>query len=330
MIKKRNILFLTLLTFFVTVGTNVYGQVTAVKANIDSTELLIGNQTILTFEWEQYPKQTVKAPIFSDTIVNFLEIIEKPTIDTTIISEEVSKINIKYRITSFEDTLIYIRPMPFVVGKDTIWSNPLSLKIIQPFKIDTENGDMADIKPIYNPPFDWKNFIKQTVLIILIILLLVLLFILIKKYLIKRPKREIIKTISTPTLSAYEEAINNLQDLEKRKLWQHQRTKEYHTELTDILRIYIEKTFVIHCMEMTSDEILHALSTLKREQKEIFTTLKNILTLADLVKFAKWTPEMGENEKSLKMAYRFVEETNPKEKEENSTLERDKTNQNDI
>ncbi|PIF02595.1 MAG: hypothetical protein CR965_00500 [Paludibacter sp.] len=327
MIKKSYILFFVLVTFCITVGTNASAQVTSVEANIDSTELLIGSQTVLTFEWEQYPTQTVKAPIFSDTIVNFLEIVEKPTIDTTVVSDEVSKIDIKYVITSFEDTLIYIRPMPFVIDKDTIWSNPLSLKIIQPFRIDTENGDMADIKPIYNPPFDWKNFIKQTALVLLIIILLILLFILIKKYFIKRPKKEVVK-ITSPTMSAYDEAMNNLQDLEERKLWQNQKTKEYHTELTNILRIYIERVFDIHCMEMTSDEIFNSLSILRREQKESFTALKEVLTLADLVKFAKWTPQMGENEKSMKMAYHFIEETYPKDEntkeDSKETLEKDK------
>ncbi len=321
MIKKRKILFWALFILWIVAKNNIYAQVTPIKASVDSTELLIGNQTVLTFTWEQRPSQKVKIPIFSDTIVNFLEIVEKPIMDTTFINNKVSRIDLKYRITSFEDTLIYVRPMPFLIGKDTLWSNSLSLKIIQPFHIDLKKNQLIDIKPIYNPPFGWKSFIKITLLVILLVALFVLLFFLVRKYLknrtvVKEEKK--VEVIVKPTLSPYDEAVQKMKKLDEKKLWQNQHTKEYYTELTNILRVYIQQVFNVHCMEMTSDEILASLSSLRREKKDTFSILKEILILADLVKFAKWTPQIGENERSIDMAYRFLEETHSEENKNNN------------
>jgi hypothetical protein len=55
-------------------------------------------------------------------------------------------------VTAFEDSLMYIPSYPFVNGNDTIWSKPLSLKVVQPFVIDTTSHQIADIKNVYTPP----------------------------------------------------------------------------------------------------------------------------------------------------------------------------------
>ena len=71
-------------------------------------------------------------------------------------------------------------------------------------------------------------------------------------------------------------------------------------------------------MEMTSEEILSHLNFLRFEQKSAYTSLKNILHLADLVKFAKWNALIDEHELSLNNAYLFVNQT---KKEEPETVE---------
>ena len=65
--------------------------------------------------------------------------------------------------------------------------------------------------------------------------------------------------------------------------------------------------------EKTSDETLRALQPVMTEQKELFGSLKQMLQLADLVKFAKWTATPDENERSLRTAYDFVHDTTPTE-----------------
>ncbi|PIE99637.1 MAG: hypothetical protein CR965_02020, partial [Paludibacter sp.] len=153
-----------LLVFNCLFQSKTYSQ-TTIKAKTDSTQLLIGDQCNLSFEWEQNPKQRIETPFFSDTIVQFLEIVEQQKLDTTKIDDKLIKIKASYRVTSFEDTLIYVRPFPFVINKDTVWSNSLSLKVIQPFVIDSTTNQLILVQPIYSLPYDWKGLIVKIVLV---------------------------------------------------------------------------------------------------------------------------------------------------------------------
>ncbi len=278
-----------------------------VTARIDSTSIWIGNQTRLSFEISQQPGQAVVSPAFADTIIGGLEIVEALKPDTAKSPDGHLLINQKYTVTAFEDSLYYIPPFPFVLNGDTVWSKSLSLKVVQPFAIDTTSNQIADIKPVLDPPFYWKGLIKTVILILLIIIFLITAFFLIRYFVVKKPVGQTIITQSK--LPPYEVALQRLDKIKEQKSWQQNRFKEYHTELTDVLRQYIEATFDIPCMEMTSEEIFEHLHHLKFENKEAYMQLQSILRLADLVKFAKWQPAPDENEQSLYNAYSFVGKT---------------------
>jgi len=282
-------------------------QPVIIKAKIDSTQLWIGNQTGLSFEIIQPAGQRVVAPIFSDTIIGNLDIVEQAKYDTVKLPNNKIQVNVKFKVTSFQDSLIYVPRFPFLSGKDTVWSNSLSLKVVQPFVIDTAANSITDIKPVYKPPFNWRNFLQKMLLIALFLALAVILFILVRKFVMKKPvfHSETPKEIIPPDV----EALHRLDKIKEEKIWQKGRVKEYHTELTDTLRTYIEKVFNISSMEMTSDEILRNSLFLKTDKPSAYEGLKQILTLADLVKFAKWNPVPGENELSLMNAYLFVNQT---------------------
>jgi hypothetical protein len=201
------------------------------------------------------------------------------------------------------------------------------LKVVQPFKIDTASNSIADIKPVFKPKFDWLGLLKIAFFILLIIAFLVIGYVLIRKYWQKKP---IFESAPAPVLPPYVIALNHLDRIKSEKLWQQGRLKEYHTDLTDVVRIYIENVFSINSMEMTSDEILDHLTDLRKQEKTAYLGLKQILQLADLVKFAKWNPNLEEHELSLRNAYLFInltkveeskplEETTEKESKENKT-----------
>ena len=299
------ILFLFLCTEYTS------AQPVTVKARMDSTQIWIGDQTALTFEVVQHKGQKVKMPLFSDTIVGNLEIVEQAKSDTFNIADDKVQVNVKYIVTSFEDSLIYVPPFPYISGSDTSWSNSLSLKVIQPFVIDSTSNQLADIKPVFKPKFNWKEFAKQMMLVFLLIVLAVLLYFLVRKYVMRKPilKTETRKVIIPPHV----EALQRLDKIREEKLWQKGRMKEYHTELTETLRIYIERMFNINSMEMTSDEILTHTSFMKVDKSGAYGALRQILTLADLVKFAKWNPSPNDNEMSLMNAYLFVNQTKVEE-----------------
>ncbi|MDR1585609.1 MAG: BatD family protein, partial [Prevotellaceae bacterium] len=222
-------------------GLQLQAQKITVRAQLDSTVLWIGDQSNLSFEISQSPEQTVSLPLFFDTIPGGLEVVGLH-MDSVKSKDGYLLVTQHYTVTAFEDSLYYVPSFPFVAGDDTVWSNPLSLKVIQPFQIDSASNVIADIKPIYNPKFDWKWFIKLLLLILLIIAVLVLAYFLIRKFVLKKPILPAMLE-TKESLPPHLVALAALDKIKDEKLWQQGRIKEYHTELTDVLRAYIERVF---------------------------------------------------------------------------------------
>jgi hypothetical protein len=111
-------------------------------------------------------------------------------------------------------------------------------------------------------------------------------------------------------------ANKELKKLEGEKLWQSDKVKEYHSKLTDILRLYLEFRFNYYAMEATTEEIIAEVN--KREiSMDASAKLQETLRLADFVKFAKMNPAPDQNTKSMQSALDFVEMT--KQLEETNT-----------
>ncbi|MEI8272620.1 MAG: hypothetical protein WCG08_08345 [Paludibacter sp.] len=303
---RKTLLFLFfLITSFA--NTSLFAQKITVNAKLDSTVMWIGSQAHLTFQVSQQPNQKVLMPIFVDSIMGGLELVEPVKIDTSKSQDGHVLITQHYLVTAFKDSLLYIPAFPFVLNGDTVWSKSLSLKVVQPFKVDTASKSIADIKPIFSPKFDWAGLFITILLVLLGLILLALLYYLLKKYFKKKPvlTENEIKLLQP----AHVVALYLLDKIKQEKKWQQGREKDYHTELTDVIREYIERIFNINSMEMTSEEILDHLKMLRMEQKSTFLSLKQILQLADLVKFAKWNATPDEHELSLLNAYLFVNQT---------------------
>lgn len=284
-----------------------------VDAKIDTSLIVIGGQTILTFELTQKKNQKVLLPQFNDTITGAIEIVESPKADTTASDADNILIKKRYVVTSFEDSLLYIPPYPFVSNGDTVWTRSLSLKVVQPFQIDTASNQIADIKQVMDPPINWKAILRIALVVILVLIVLIVIYFLVRKYIFKKPIFE--SAAPEVILPSYVVALNQLEKIRGEKAWLNNRAKEYHTELTDVLRTYIEKTFDVPCMEMTSEEIISYLNHLRFENKKAYTSLTQILKLADLVKFAKWEATSAEHELSLANAIEFVNETKIEEEQ---------------
>jgi hypothetical protein len=302
----RKFLYFVLLVWSCWASAGVSAQKITVNARIDSTILRIGSQTKLYFDITQSKNQKVVFPFFSDSIKGGLEIVEPARFDTSKTPDGQMQVTQSYVVTAFNDSLLYIPEFPFVVDGDTVWSKSLSLKVVQPFKIDTTSHSIADIKPLMDPKFDWESFYRICLILFIIQLILVIGYFLIKKY---WQKGALSEEEVKPKLPPHVIALNRLDEIKQEKMWQKGRPKEFHTELTDVLRQYIEDVFKINSLEMTSDEILDYLRSLRFEQKAVYSSLKQILQLADLVKFAKWDTSPEEHELSLINAYLFVNQT---------------------
>lgn len=300
-----------LILVFVCISAFSSAQIHSVQAKIDSTTLLIGQQTQIHFEVVQQADANVQFPIITDSIMGGLEVVNRSKLDTTKLEDGNLKINSSITVTAFDSALYYIPAFGFSSGKDTAFTNPLSLKVL-PVDVDTTNAKIYDIKPIYDAPIDWGYVAMIVAIILLVIGIGVLAFILIRKYLKNKNKTE--EEEEVVIVNPFEHAMTELERIRNEKIWQQGKVKDFYTEITDVLREYIELRFQISALEMTSDEVLSMIKSGKVLDSEQEQILSQVLKLADLVKFAKWTPELKENDLSLEQAFLFVEKTKPLEK----------------
>ena len=165
-----------------------------------------------------------------------------------------------------------------------------------------QKSDIKDIKKPLDPKLEFSDFLPW-LLVLLIVLLLLYLY---KKF-SKRKKDEKIAPIIKEIIPAHIAALNKLEKIEKEELWQSGKIKEYHSEISETLRKYIEERYECIALELTTDEILDELENLI--SKEIYNDLKNILQIADLAKFAKSKPTNQDNLQSMSLSKKFVDTT---------------------
>lgn len=135
--------------------------------------------------------------------------------------------------------------------------------------------------------------------------------------------------IEEPTFRAlppYDEAIYKLNELDEKLLWQNNKVKEYYSELTEIVRGYIERELKVPALEKTTDEIIETLKDFNEAEtistsKETIDKLKALLQEADLVKFAKSKPLAIEIEEDRKDAKLVIDNLKPKPIIEDDELE---------
>ena len=182
-----------------------------------------------------------------------------------------------------------------------------------------EAATLAEVEDLYRP-YKPKRRTRATVAKEKGLEPLAALLFALRYHLSKRGKhlRDLFKP--APPAPPHVEAIRALEGLHNQKLWQNNKHKAYYSGLTDILRRYLAGRYGIGALEMTSDEIIDAVRPLDLPRKSAME-LTALLREADLVKFAKATPEAARNEEAYQWAYYFVEETKPVEEQPSAEAE---------
>ena len=287
-----------------------------VSATLDSTTLFIGDQTDLHLRAIGEAGEQVTMPVLDKELIPGVEIVDRTIVDTISLKDGRVQYDQYLTVTSFEDSLFYIAPLPFVSGDDTVWSDGLTLNVVQPFEMDTTDMAITDIKGVYKAPIWWWGIFRWVLLAVLLAGVGVAGYYLIT-YLQRRKLEEAGNEVVTEPLRPAEEvALEKLDAIKEKKIWQQGQVKEYYTQLTDVVREYIARRFEVSSVEQTSDETLRDIRPLLSERKDLYDQLRKMLTLADLVKFAKWSTTPDENELSLRNAYTFVKETTIKSLED--------------
>ena len=275
-------------------------QTTRYKFQLDSTTIMLGDQTVLAIE------PSAIYPSLEDLTNN----------DIVAVNQWIDSANGNFctALTSFEEGEHWLH-----VGVDSVL---ITVKDVP--NVDTTNTNIRDIANILRQPYTFGE-IAKVVGIVLGILALVaaIIFIVIR---IKQHK-PIITIPQAPPLPADVRALDALETLRQQQLWQQGRVKEYHTQLTDIVRNYLEETYSIPSTEMTSDQTLDAFHSCSAYTEDASSQLQQMLQTADMVKFAKSQPQPYQHDLSMTQAVNFVKLTAPKHEEHPADTEQPKSTQ---
>ena len=289
-------------------------QQVSVKASIDSTHILIGDQLKLLLEIEKPKKLDVRFPMVPDTFSSHVEVVSRSKIDTLKLdNNDREKLVQQLLITSFDSGMHQIPPFYFRLKDgqmlDSAATRALAFQV-HGMKIDTTKGP-ADIKTVYGAPVTLKEVTPYILGIILIAAIIFFIFYYIRW---KKKNMPLFARPEKPAEPAHIIALRELDRIKNQKLWQQEKIKQYYSEVSDTIRNYIQNRFDISAMEQTSSETIGIF----KQNKEMvdgrsLDQLQHILSLADLVKFAKYTPLLDDNNLTLMNAYFFVNQTKKEE-----------------
>ena len=254
--------------FFVCAGNINSQTIATIKASVDKNKILIGEPLQLTIEASLTP-EAIKFFNALDSIQHF-EILDKPTLDTTN-KDGASLLRAVYKLTSF-DSGHWVIPSFSLTKKIKTDTIPVDV-IFSEFNPEQEYHDIKDIIDAEEQKEEKKNWIWYAVAGTVLILLLIY-------FLLKKKKEPALAP--APALSAFEEAIRQLNSLQEQNL----DPKDYHTKLVDIFRLYVLKKKNILSLQKTTDNLVVQLKPVINSA-EVFSQVQQALRLSDFVKICE-------------------------------------------
>lgn len=292
-------------------------QNVVVESRLDSVEMYVGSQAMLTVETTVDSGAELVFPDYRDTVVAGLEVIDRLKPDTVTLNEG-KRMTVRhgYMVAAFDSAFFHIPGLKVMVDGREYESNDLVLRVYH-FPIDNADPDMLrGIKDIADVPFVVTDWLPMAAYLLLLVLFAVAVLFLFMRY---RDNKPIIRIVHVePQPLPHERAGHIIDNIRARDLQHSSDAKQYYTALTEALRVYIAGRFGFNAMEMTSSEIVDKL--METNDRESLKHLQSLFTVADLVKFAKYVPMLDENDANLLSAVAFINKT----KQEVPEAEREK------
>lgn len=304
----------------------------SISAKLDSAQMLMGTLNTLNLEvvedrgtqgrlsiFQEIDKARGYATVCGDSV----ELRTNYTVDTTEIGSNRIQLNFSIPVQVFDSGSYSLPKFVYYAGKDSAVSNSLNL-YVYPVSVTAEDP-IAGFAPVFEPDgkrfYDWvPDWLLDFWWMWLIIFLAICAFLWGMRTYRKRGTIPFIAPKEQP--KPWEVALGSLKRLKSRKLWEQGMEKEYFTELTDILRVYLFERFGINAMEMTSRQIMDKIYESDLRDKKDY--VKQILNVADFVKFAKVRPLPADSIAAYDNAEKFVEETIPVESEVKDDSDKEK------
>ena len=292
-----------------------------VKSSIDSTSIKIGAQVTYKIEVDT---DTTSLVIFPEgQTFSPMEMIESYTIDTTKNKDRYNLIK-KYRLTQFDSGKYTIPKQKVIISSKEFYTDSLKVEIRE-IVVDTTKQGLYDIKPIIEVDKSIGNWWKYVLLILLAIALIGFLL----WWFIWRVK-PLTKEEKIALLPPYDRAKLALKQLDESNYLQNENLKGYYSDLTFIIRKYLDEKVYDRALESTTDELVSRLNLLKdgnqiELSKDDIRNIETILKRADLVKFAKGTPDVALatiDRNTIDLEIDHVKEALPEPTEEEKLLDK--------
>jgi hypothetical protein len=302
--------------FLLLASFTVLGQQKQVHTSIDSTKIKIGSQFNLTLKTTVDAKARVNFPEGKN--FGLLEVLESYPVDT-IKNDGRYELVKKYGLTQFDSGRYVIPPLPVIINNKNFTTDSLTIEVTN-VVVDTLKQKMFDIKPVAEVKSE-SNIWWYLVILAGLAAVGGLIY-----WDIKRRRNKV-----KPELPLYsspiEKAAGELKRLESKQLLQKGAVKDYYSELTGIVRTYIEEAVHIPAKESTTGGLLIALQDAMAHKKlnlnsETLIQLQKVLSNADFVKFAKMQPpegEIAEDRMRIAKAIEDIDKAIPEEVEEDIT-----------
>ena len=278
-----------------------------VEARIDSLEMMIGEQVHVTVTATVPQQSKVNMPTFKprENIVPGVEVLAVSDEQTEDVSDGRMQVKRIYTLTSFDGKLYYLPAFRVKVNGKVYPTKSLALKVIE-VEVDTTKLDkFYGPKDVQDNPFSWAEWALPFWLSILSLLLMAVACFLCLRL---RDNKPIIKTLRiVKRLLPHQKAMKEIEQIKAERMVSSENPKEYYTKLTDTLRKYIEERYHFSAMEMTSGEIIERLTS--SGDQAMIDELRQLFITADLVKFAKYSTLINENDMNLVNAIEFINKT---------------------
>ena len=287
-----------LISTYLTISALLVFAQSGVQATIDPIEMLIGEQAQVTLTVQTDGSDNVEWPKLQprQMLVPGVEIIgtRHPDANTMIVT-----------LTSFDGSLYHLPAFTVKVNGKELKSSDLALKVVEVEVDTTQLNKMFPPKDVQDNPFQWRDWSLSFWLSILLLVLIAITYYLYVRLRAGKPIITHIKIVKR--LLPHQKAMKEIELIKAEKMVASENQKEYYTKLTDTLRRYIEERYGFSAMEMTSSEIIDRL--VASGDKQSLAELSQLFMTADLVKFAKYSTMINENDQNLVNAIDFINQT---------------------
>ncbi|MDH7515671.1 MAG: hypothetical protein QHI48_07350 [Bacteroidota bacterium] len=300
--KLRLFLIACVITF-----AEVSAQDVRARLHSDSTHILIGDWVPAKLRVQAPKSWNITLPERGEDVVSGEIVSAQPAVKRD--SGESVLFERDYILTSFDtgQTAVRLRVKYSIPGDtmiSTVETNPLVLRVVG-IPVDTSKP-YRDIKDVLRIPITlWEVLVYLAVAAVVI-----LAGVRLRRsfhYMPKRPVECVVEP-EEPPIPPYEWAMDRLRELEEKQLWRSGRHKDYQTELSYIIRGYIERRYGLSALEQTTDEIMSGLAFVGLDAA-LLLSLEQVFRIADMTKFARYMPSDAEHLIGMSVARTFLERT---------------------